>query len=99
MRILGSAHLETVGDTLKVRFDEDGDYDTLAGFMIDELGHIPEAGETVERGGVTFTVEQADGRRVISVIASALGDLDVGADVEAEPARELSGPASRTEAQ
>lgn len=99
MRILGSAHLETVGDTLKVRFDEDGDYDTLAGFMIDELGHIPEAGETVERGGVTFTVEQADGRRVISVIASALGDLDVGADVEAEPARELSGPASRTETQ
>ncbi len=72
MRILGSAHLETVGDELDLRFDEDGDYDTLAGFMIDELGHIPEAGETVEHQGVTFTVEQADGRRVISVIASAL---------------------------
>ncbi|MBX3144568.1 MAG: HlyC/CorC family transporter [Trueperaceae bacterium] len=85
MRILGSVHLETVGDELDLEFDEDGDYDTIAGFMIDELGHIPESGETVEYDGVTFTVEQADGRRVISVIASALppDEPDDAAETEA----------------
>ncbi len=69
-RLLGSANLEDIGQALGVSFDEDGDYDTLAGFMIDELGHIPEPGEAVTFAGMRFEVEQADGRRVISVLAA-----------------------------
>lgn len=69
-RAQGAAHLEAVAAALRVTFDDDGDYDTLAGFLIDELGHIPQAGETVVWQGVTFTVEQADERRVITVLAA-----------------------------
>jgi putative hemolysin len=69
-RLLGSANLEDIGVALGIEFDEDGDYDTLAGFLIDELGHIPEVGESVTHGGMRFEVEKADGRRVISVVAS-----------------------------
>ena len=69
-RLLGSANLQDIGSALGLEFDEDGDYDTLAGFMIDELGHIPEPGETVTYSGMRFEVEQADGRRVISVMCS-----------------------------
>lgn len=69
-RLHGSAHLESIGSALDIAFDEDGDYDTLAGFMIDELGHIPEVGEWLVWGGMRFEVEQSDGRRVISVLAS-----------------------------
>ncbi len=69
-RLLGTAHLEDIGVALGLQFDEDGDYDTLAGFLIDELGHIPETGEAVYHGGMRFEVEQADGRRVISVVAT-----------------------------
>lgn len=69
-RLLGSANLQDIGSALGLEFDEDGDYDTLAGFMIDELGHIPEAGENVTYSGMRFEVEQADGRRVISVMCS-----------------------------
>ncbi len=92
--ILGTAHLEEVGDALGLRFDEDGDYDTLAGFMIDELGHIPEVGETVEHEGVTLTVEEADGRRVIAIIASALPSGETG-----EPQREGQSAAKPPEAE
>jgi CBS domain containing-hemolysin-like protein len=69
-RLLGSAHLESIGIALDIEFDEDGDYDTLAGFLIDELGHIPEVGAAVVHAGMRFEVEHADGRRVVSVIAS-----------------------------
>src|SRR5690606_37010747 len=48
-RAQGAAHLESVAAALRVTFDDDGDYDTLAGFLIDELGHIPQAGESVVR--------------------------------------------------
>ncbi|HET8985833.1 MAG TPA: transporter associated domain-containing protein, partial [Trueperaceae bacterium] len=59
-------------------FDEDGDYDTLAGFLIDELGHIPEVGAAVVHAGMRFEVEQADGRRIVSVVATPV--------VEGQPA-------------
>ena len=69
-RLLGSAHLESIGIALDIDFDEDGDYDTLAGFMIDELGHIPEVGAAVVHSGMRFEVEQADGRRIVAVVAT-----------------------------
>ena len=68
-RIQGSAHLENVGEDLRLTFEDDGEYDTLAGFMIDELGHIPHVGESLQHQGVRFIVEQADERRVITVLA------------------------------
>ena len=84
-RLLGSAHLESIGSALDIEFDEDGDYDTLAGFLIDELGHIPEAGESVTHGGLRFEVEQADGRRVVSVLATPAVERGVD-DAEAASA-------------
>lgn len=68
-RIQGSAHLESVADDLHLSFEDDGEYDTLAGFLIDEFGHIPQVGEALRYQGVRFTVEQADERRVITVLA------------------------------
>jgi CBS domain containing-hemolysin-like protein len=71
-RLQGGTHIETIAATLKLEFDPNGDYDTLAGFLIDELDHIPQAGEEVVFQGVRFVVEQADERRVVSVVASRL---------------------------
>ena len=68
-RIQGAAHLEEVANDLHLSFGDDGEYDTLAGFLIDELGHIPEPGETLAYQGVRFRVEQADERRIVTVLA------------------------------
>ncbi|HEV2087021.1 MAG TPA: hemolysin family protein [Cryptosporangiaceae bacterium] len=45
----------------------EGPYETLAGFLMAELGHIPVEGETVDCQGWTFTVTQIDRRRVEQV--------------------------------
>ncbi len=42
----------------------DGEYDTLAGFVLDRLGHIPVAGEVVDHEGWSFEVLALDGLRV-----------------------------------
>jgi CBS domain containing-hemolysin-like protein len=41
-----------------------GPYETLAGFLMSRLGHIPAPGETVVEGDWEFTVEEVDRRRV-----------------------------------
>jgi len=42
----------------------DGDYDTLGGLAIDELGHVPLAGETFEFRGLTVEIVESDERRI-----------------------------------
>jgi CBS domain containing-hemolysin-like protein len=42
----------------------EGPYETLAGFLLARLGHIPVAGETVVEDGWEFTVIEVDRRRI-----------------------------------
>jgi putative hemolysin len=69
-RILASAHLEDVGETLAITFENEGEFDTLAGFLTSRFGYIPQNGETLEYQEICFTIEEADERRVISVLTS-----------------------------
>jgi CBS domain containing-hemolysin-like protein len=46
----------------------DGEYVTLAGFLLDRLGHIPEERETVEAFGWTFRITKVDRRRIAKVV-------------------------------
>ncbi len=61
----GAMAIDEVGDLLSVSFPE-GDYETLAGFLIDRLGRIPTADEhaELEYDGWMFQVLQMDERRV-----------------------------------
>ena len=51
----------------------EGPYETLAGFLMARLGHIPVAGETVVEDGWEFTVVEVDRRRVEQVRVVAAG--------------------------
>lgn len=62
--VLGSTHTEDVTDTIGVEFDPEGDYDTLAGFLIQASGEIPQIGHVVDFGQWRFIVVDADERRV-----------------------------------
>jgi CBS domain containing-hemolysin-like protein len=46
----------------------EGEYDTLAGFVLDRLGHIPTAGEVVVEDGWRFEVTGMDRHRIASVL-------------------------------
>ena len=55
---------------------EEGDFDTIAGFIISRLGRLPSAGDRVERGDMLFEVIDMDGRRVDKVLVMAKKDGD-----------------------
>lgn len=49
----------------------DGPYETVAGFVLSALGHLPMSGESVEVAGRKLTVTELDGRRIAKVRVSA----------------------------
>lgn len=61
----GGCAIEELNERLDVEFPE-GDYDTVAGFMLDQLGRIPDNGEkpVVTFDRVTLTVQSMDDRAI-----------------------------------
>jgi len=47
-----------------IRVPENGDYETVAGFVIARLGHLPAVGDEVEIDEGTLIVRRLDGRRI-----------------------------------
>jgi CBS domain containing-hemolysin-like protein len=41
-----------------------GDNSSLAGFLIEQAGRIPEKGDVIQFEGFTFTIEAADKRKI-----------------------------------
>jgi CBS domain containing-hemolysin-like protein len=63
----GLALIEDVEERLGVELEDDPDVNTIGGFVFSTLGHKPELGETIERDGYRFTVEELDGMRIARV--------------------------------
>lgn len=77
----GSLDLDRLEDLLNFRPEDDTESTTLGGLVTEWLGHVPAAGEKVERDGVRFEVLAADGRRVNEVrLSKAETHLPVGAN-------------------
>ncbi len=64
----GSISMEELRELLNVELPE-GDYDTVAGFLMEQLGRIPDPDEhpQVEFRNVVFTVQKMDDRRIEEV--------------------------------
>jgi CBS domain containing-hemolysin-like protein len=63
----GSTTLRDLSTQLGWEFPRQPGVETLAGFLLAELGHIPATGETVEHGRRTFHVAEMAGRRISRV--------------------------------
>ncbi|TYP89792.1 hemolysin family protein [Blastococcus xanthinilyticus] len=48
----------------------DGPYETVAGYVLAELGRLPEVGDAVETQGRTLSVLELDGRRIARLVVS-----------------------------
>ena len=46
----------------------DGPYETAAGYVLADLGRLPEVGDTIEVEGRTITVQELDGRRIARLL-------------------------------
>jgi len=62
----GLLNLEDFAEQTGVPLPE-GPYETVAGWMVSALGHLPEVGESVDADGHRLTVTELDGRRVARV--------------------------------
>jgi putative hemolysin len=82
-KVRASVHLDEVETRFGVVFEDDGEYDTLGGFLVSEFGRIPQAGESLDHGGVRFTVDEADERKVVSVVAEPLAPVGDGVSTPA----------------
>ncbi|MEE9395072.1 MAG: hemolysin family protein [Planctomycetota bacterium] len=56
--------IDELNDMLELELPQDGDYETVGGFLSARLGKVPEPGEETEYEGVNFAVTEADERRV-----------------------------------
>ncbi|OIO35378.1 MAG: hypothetical protein AUJ74_06445 [Candidatus Omnitrophica bacterium CG1_02_44_16] len=66
-RVAGKAPIDKVNDDCDLSIAQ-GDYDTLAGFLLDKFGKIPQEGERIGTAEAVFTIEKVLGRRIKSVI-------------------------------
>jgi CBS domain containing-hemolysin-like protein len=62
----GTTHLDDVSEATGLQLPE-GRYETLAGFILDRLGHLPVAGERLAHDGWDLEVLEMDRRRVAAV--------------------------------
>ncbi len=68
------AYVQQANEALEpmgVVIPESDDYDTVGGFVLSTLGHIPEANETFTHGRMTITVLEASPTRVLRVRVQA----------------------------
>lgn len=63
----GGANLRDLETQMQWSLPRDGGVETLAGFMLTRLGHIPRAGETVDYEGRRLTVVEMEGRRIAKI--------------------------------
>lgn len=58
-----------------IKEDEQQEYDTLAGFILHELEHIPRTGETFDWRGFSFEIMDMDGHRIDKVLVIISQDI------------------------
>ena len=66
-RLDASLPVFDVNVLLGISIPEDRHYDTLAGYIMYTLGHLPVTGETIQRLGYTITISTMQHRRIMTV--------------------------------
>jgi putative hemolysin len=73
----GSASLRDLATQLRWKFPREAGVETLAGFLLAKLGHIPVAGESVDFGVRRFEIAEMDGKRISKVKVETIGAVEV----------------------
>ena len=76
-RVNARMALDEVNDLLRAHLPE-GDWDTLGGLLLSELGHVPTDGESVEVDGWQLTAQRVVGRRIGRVRIHRVHAFDAG---------------------
>jgi CBS domain containing-hemolysin-like protein len=75
VRVNARMALDEVNDLIHAQLPE-GDWDTIGGLLLSELGHVPAEGESVEVDGWQLTAQRVQGRRIGRVRLHRLTSFD-----------------------
>jgi putative hemolysin len=70
--VAGWMPVDEFSDKLKVAIPKDPKYETVAGYILSILNHIPAVAETFEHDGWKFEIMDLDGRRIDKVLMSRI---------------------------
>lgn len=62
--VSGRAEIENINEKFNLNLDEDEDYETIGGFVLQNSGELPSAGYTCETPGYKFTVIKMSAARI-----------------------------------
>ncbi len=82
----GRLEMDSLHQMLDVKFPE-GNYETIGGFLMQQMGHIPRRNEKFEHGGVSFLIDNADQKSIKDVWVVFPPHLERGKTVEIEEKR------------
>ncbi len=83
--ISGIMNIDDVGKLLDLEIEE-GEYDTLSGYLQEKLGRIPEDKEKpiIETDKVTYKIEEYEDKRIIKVKACKNNSINIEENKEKE---------------
>jgi len=84
--VSGLLRADEVADATGFRMP-DGEYETLAGLVLDRLGRIPDVGDEVRVDGWRLTVMRMDRHRIAELRLAKVADATAGEPATAEPVR------------
>src|SRR5580698_850379 len=85
MSLEGSTTLRDLGNQLHWTFPREIGVETLAGFLLAHLGHIPSVGETLSYEGRRYQVAEMSGHRIGRVIVEDIAPSDAPVDEADSP--------------
>jgi CBS domain containing-hemolysin-like protein len=76
----GGVNLRDLETQMQWSLTRDGGVETLAGFLIVRLGHLPQVGESIIYEGRRLTVVEMEGRRIAKICVEHVDTPDVADD-------------------
>lgn len=70
-------HVDDLNDQFEFDLPEDDDFETIGGFVFSQMGHVPDAGESLVHQGLKITVLEADRRKIVRLQIHRLGVVNV----------------------
>ena len=63
-RVLGKSEIDKVNEIIKMNIPDSREYDTFSGYVLDQIGRIPQEKEEIPLGQFLITVKEMDGNRI-----------------------------------
>ena len=63
-RVLGKSEIDEVNETIEMNIPDSREYDTFSGYVLDQIGRIPQEKEEIPLGNFLITVKEMDGNRI-----------------------------------